>query len=106
MAVPKFTVTYDIVTEESAEYGDAEERGFVLPGGWHQPDVNDPHVSMSLREAVNLVGCVENSGSWFTETDERFDYETGGRETRSLHPPRNVTPSSYRRLCRLLGARP
>lgn len=31
------TVTYEIVTPESAEHGDAAERGFYQPGGWHYP---------------------------------------------------------------------
>ena len=30
-----FAVTYEIVTPDSAEHGEAEERGFVAPGEWH-----------------------------------------------------------------------
>lgn len=106
--MPKFHVTYEIVTPESAEHGDAAERGFVTPGGWrheiNSTDINDPGLDLDLRSAVNLIGCVENSGSWFTETDGRDDYRTGANERRSLHPPRNITPASYARLARLLAA--
>lgn len=27
--MPKFNITYEIVTDESAEHGDVEERGFI-----------------------------------------------------------------------------
>lgn len=96
----KFYVTYEIVTEESAEHGDCAERGFVTPGQWKGPEAE----AMTLREAVNLIGCTENSGRWFTETDGRQDYITGACESRSLHPPENITPASYDRLARLLNA--
>lgn len=29
----RWRVTYETITPESAEHGDAEERGFMLPGG-------------------------------------------------------------------------
>lgn len=99
-----FSVTYDIVTPESAEHGDAAERGWVHPGGWHSM-ADDPS-KMSLREAIDLVGCLQDVGGWFVETDGRVDYRTGAEETRSLHPPRNITPASYGRLQRVLKARP
>lgn len=96
----KFHVTYEIVTPESVENGEAEEGGFVQPGGWHTEDSE----GMSLREAVDLVdaGVMEDAGSWFVEVDVRVDYRTAAEERRSLHPPRNITPSSYARLRRLL----
>jgi hypothetical protein len=95
-----FRVTYEIIAPESAEHGDAAERGYVSPGDWHHDDES----AMSLREAVNLVGCLEDSGSWFSETDGRDDYRTGAHERRDLHPPHNITPASYSRLKRLLKA--
>lgn len=105
----RFRVTYDIVTPESAEHGDIAEGGFMLPGGWRVPPLigkPTPGVEMSLREAVDLVsaGCMEDSGSWFTEIDGRPDYRTGEEERRAFHPPDNCTAASYARLARLLGA--
>lgn len=100
----RFIVTYYIVTPESAEDGDIAEAGYVCPGGWRFGVDEDGDVTMSLREAVRLVGCVEDSGAWFTESDGREDYRTGAVERRSLHPPRNITPSSYARVARLLRA--
>jgi hypothetical protein len=101
-----FRVTYDIVTEYSAAEGECAESGFIISGGYHvdidtalADDAGD--YSMRLREALDYCYPQENCGSWFTEVDERLDYRTGDSETRSLHPPRNITASSYKRLCRL-----
>lgn len=102
--MPKFTVTYDIVTHESAEDGDIEEGGFICPGGWRFGPTEDADVTMSLREAVGLMGSCYDAGRWFAEHDGQQDYRTGAVETRHLHPPRNITPASYARLARLLKA--
>lgn len=104
----KFHVTYDIVTPESAENGDTAENGFVDHNGWRYDvrDTNQPNqFDMRLRAAMQLCSPQEDSGRWFSEVDGRDDYRTGGNEIRALHPPRNVTPSSYARLKRLLGVR-
>lgn len=110
-----FHVTYEIITPESAEHGDAAERGFVLDNGWHEllpDDVCGPGAGkimaacgMRLREAANLVGCVEDCGAWFCESDDRQNYRTGEATRYSLHPPENITAASYRRLRRVLGIR-
>lgn len=111
MTRSRFRVTYDIVTPESAENGDTAENGFVLPGGYHV-DVataiadTEGDYEMDLRTALNYVCPQENSGRWFTECDGRENYRTGEHETRSLHPPRSITASSYRRLCKLFKIRP
>ena len=108
-----FHVTYSIVTPESAEQGDESEHGFVLASGAHR-DMEGiwgeaaaavkAQCGMSLRDAARLMGYVEDSGSWFTETDGRRDYQTGAETRFSFHPGHNVTPASYGRLARLLGA--
>ena len=93
-----FTVTYEVVTPESAEYGDAEERGFVSE-------------SCNLREAINLVGGQVTEASeypiisprWLTNYEYNEDYTTGAREARSMHFPDNTTPSSRIRIAKLLG---
>lgn len=103
-----FRVTYDIVTPESAENGDTEENGFVLPGDWRdsiEVAMNQPRdaYNVTLREAMRLASPQEDCGMWWAECDGREDYQTGAIETRSIHPPHNITPSSYRRVSRLLG---
>ncbi|MCQ4158746.1 hypothetical protein NON00_02240 [Roseomonas sp. GC11] len=98
-----FSVTYEIVTPESAEEGDAAERGFVLPGEWRQSANEIGDVRMSLRDAMRLAYPQEDCGNWWAEADGRTDYETGAVETRCIHPPRNITAASYARVSRLLG---
>lgn len=106
-------ITYEIVTQESAEHGDAAERGYVEPrfqlrvpieevmgneGEW-----TDESLDWTLREAEQYLGRngMEDSGSWFNGLDPDRDYETGAETYESLHPPRNVTASSYARLARI-----
>ncbi len=105
--MPRFTVTYEIVTPESAENGDYAELGFVLSGGWKEPldrtKTAPEDCAMSLREAMQLAYPQENSGRWWQESEGREDYRTGARETRAIHPPKNITPSSYARISRILG---
>jgi hypothetical protein len=90
----RFNVTYEIITPESAEDGEAESMGFVCQ-------------DVTLREAVEAMGraATEDSGRWFTHTEYGHDYATGAEESRSLHPPRGISAASYGRLCRLLGVR-
>lgn len=96
-------VTYEIVTPESASEGEAESRGFVLPGQWREPaDTSEP-CTMSLREALELVSPACDCGRWLEEYDARVDYATGAEERRALHPPEGITAASYGRLCRLTG---
>ena len=105
----RFTVTYDIVTPESAEDGDVAEAGWAAPGGW-KFDVDDtgPH-ALSLREALDTAGGYRggfyDSGRWFDKIDSDTDYRTGAETRYSLHPPENITPASYARLRRYLTGR-
>lgn len=63
-------------------------------------------VDMGLREALALCWPDFNAGRWLEETDERLDHASGQWERRALHPPESLSPSSYRRLCRVLGIKP
>ena len=107
-------VTYQIVTPESAEDGEAAEHGYFLYGGWHhdidkimamsddEREAEMQALGMDLRTALDCVSCLEDSGRWFSESDPRLNYRDGSDETRSLHPPDNITPASYERVKRLL----
>lgn len=100
-------VTYEIITPESAEEGDAEESGFIRE-------------KCTLREAVatvfetrtshcDTVMAIETDSSpfagarWVTVYNGK-EYLTGAYENRSLHIPARVTQASRVRLARLLGA--
>jgi len=103
----KFDITYEIVTQESAEHGDVDDQGYIAQG-------------LTLREAIDTlfetrtsrcsgVECIEPSCSdikdtrWFTVRNG-MEYETGAYESRSLHMPDHVTGSSRHRIARLIGA--
>ena len=100
-----FDVTYEIVTPESAEHGDAEERGYIGP-------------SMGLRDAIyevlqtrtSLVECIHaiefsssdvESARWLTVYNGP-EFETGAQESRSLRFPEHLTASTKRRIMRLV----
>lgn len=95
----KFSVTYEIITEESAQNGDFAESGFLLE-------------NVGLREAIKEfhVGYVKPSCSpiqhnpyvWFTAYGE-MNISDGSYENRSLHCPKNITPSSHKRVAQLIG---
>lgn len=103
-----FRVTYEVVTPESAENGEAAFRGFLMESG-RCIDIEVAILSsftaynMTLREAMRLASPQEDCGRWWQEVDGRLDYRTGAVETRAIHPPHNITESSYRRVSRLLG---
>lgn len=109
-----FRVTFDTVTPESAERGDFARNGFLDEAGnefaqqdfatfkeWQ--DFEAP--AMTLKQAVALCGCLENSGNWLSESDGSTDYHTGEVVRRYIHPPRNISSASYARLCRALKVR-
>ena len=89
-----YSVTYDIVTPESAIHGDVAEAGYVAE-------------NVSLREAIREVGgvCFEHNGNydWFTNYEYDLNYSTGAQESRSLHLPDHITGASRVRIGRLLG---
>ena len=106
--MPLFNVTYEIVTQESAEHGDFEEWGFIAEGVDLRRAVECVHETRTNR--VDGVECIECDSSpcdaprWITVLNG-MEYETGAQENRALHIPQGVTASSARRIARLVGAR-
>lgn len=103
----KWRVTYEVITEESAACGDIAEGGFINAEGWRTEALvgrPTPGVDMTLRNALRFVTPQEDVGRWLIEVDGRGHFTDAEGETRhALHPPENITPASYSRLCRLLG---
>jgi len=96
----KFNVTYEIVTPESAAYGEAAESGFVAK-------------DIGLREAADMVGnwaveadcypvTLATPPRWLTNCEYCESITEGSRESRSLHLPANVTPATAMRIARLM----
>ena len=48
----RFTVTYDVVTHESAEYGEVAESGFESTGGWKHDDPD----YLTLKACLSACG--------------------------------------------------
>jgi len=96
----QFSVTFERITEESCEVGEAEEQGFEFE-------------QCTLSEALNFLrwngnGYIEadewphQCPRWFTWYGDR-DMRSGDVVNYSLHIPNSVTPSSRRRIARLIG---
>ena len=123
MPRPRFRVTYETISPESAEHGDAAEHGYCTPRGWQFPIDYLPdgtltiggapaspeeyaELDLDLKEAIGITGSgLEDSGSWLSTVDGDQDYRTGEETRYSLHPPDTITAASYRRLKRALGVR-
>jgi hypothetical protein len=112
MATCGFSVTYERWTYEDAEHGDTADRGFVIE-------------NVSLRDAMRQGLEYQHPGwSGACEADcypvtrnnpprrltfyrwnecTRENLETGISESRSLHFPAHITPSSAVRIARLFG---
>ena len=108
------SMTYDIVTPESAEYGDVAETGFAAPGGWTFPVRDEDGEVMSARKAgegqpvwdetdvdededvleeaarfITQYGGVNAGGgptsdSYYT-MDSEEDFQTGARKSYGFH---------------------
>ena len=94
-----FNVTYDIVSDESAEHGDVDELGFIAE-------------NISLRDGIELVMTCDSMHvdgynldcNEFTITvNHSRDYLSGLFESRYLHIPRNTTISSLNRIHNLFN---
>lgn len=92
--------TYEIVTPESAEYGEAADRGF----DWE----DCPH---TFRETVELIrdgGFIYPSASYgapgWLSTEPEHDYWTGETEQKSLHPGEDARSQRYwEKACKAAG---
>jgi hypothetical protein len=103
-----FSVTYEIITEESACDGDAEERGFIEEGVGLRDAIAAVRDTRTCH--VGGVECVEPSDSnvanarWITVCNS-MEYLTGAQESRSIHFPDSLTSATRVRIARLLGVR-
>lgn len=114
------TVTYEIVTPESAEHGDAAERGFYQPGGWHYPTPDglvgedftrwceetgnaDPikhdDIYEVARDAIYDGYGVEEGCDWLVWQGDELDAETedgdAGTEQRHMHKGDDITDAEW-----------
>jgi len=102
--ISAFAVSYEIVTQESAEHGDVAEHGMIAHG-------------LTLREGIKLlhatrtnrVGGVESVSAdsgppRFVTVVNGMEFETGAQESRTLHIPLLLrSNATRRRIARLCG---
>jgi len=99
-----YSVTYDIVTEESAEEGDTADSGHILESALLDDAIHSVLDTESNTIDGRYIHANESNGRirWITVSNGA-DWITGESETRYLHIPETVTASSSRRIARLLG---
>ena len=90
-----FLVTWDRITEESAELGDTEDGGF---DGYASMEPDEFDVEDGLTAADKAIRyltrdhCVESSGShfhpgiWYSDADSDTDCRTGDETRHAYHP--------------------
>lgn len=86
-------ITYEIVTEESAENGEAEESGFLAENS----EYTFRELVDALREKFTNASCwpvSANVNTWFASEPDT-DFRTGEVQTESIHysranPPKNA----------------
>lgn len=102
----RFNVSYEIVTPESAEEGDAAERGVICKGATLRDALADVFATRTSRvdggdgAQDNNAGCGES----FTVYNG-MEYETGAHESRTFHAPSTITRASWSRIKSIVGVR-
>jgi len=100
-----FTFTYETITPESAEYGDAEERGFIDPGHWkYQPENYDgPNIWRpgDLSHYIRFAQELNITKDGYSVDPDR-DYNNGSEIHYAMHVE-GCTPSTRQRIYRLLA---
>jgi len=114
-----FRVSFEIVTQESAEHGDADSRGWIGSALGMFPQERAPE-PCGLSRAVAMVtqtrtsrvdgatGIEPDSSDWSqaraVTVYNGAEYKTGAHESRTLHFPESMTALRRRALCALLCA--
>lgn len=81
--------TYEIITEESAEHGDAEERGFIFQDAEY-----------TFRDLVNeliefpVPSCWPGIPDW-ASSHEMINYSDGSVTIESIHPGNDYKSQKY-----------
>jgi len=102
----KFSVSFEIVTQESAENGNAESRGYICESTNLRSAIDDLFQTRT-SQCEGVTGIESNeypvtSPKWITVYNG-MEFETGAYESRAIHFPRHITSASRIRVARLLG---
>ena len=116
-ALYAFRVTWETVTDESAEHGDAESRGFLDAFGDRIPVEGEPG-TFRLRDALAMVdSALPNTAEVAAIVPDQSpgaprsiswhcgrDWRSGKFETVTLHIPETVSRASRERIRNLCHA--
>lgn len=99
----RFTVTAQIVTQESASEGCCDEsQSDSMP----DLDLRDAVKTVFGTRTVHVDGVSQIEGDHCAVTVYNgMEFLTGAEENRTLHIPPNISRASGRRIARLLGVR-
>lgn len=75
-----YSITYEIITPEDAEFGEPSERGFLEKNT--QADFED---MISILEGTEPSEYPPSPSAWYTRTEVNVDYQTGAVESNSYH---------------------
>jgi len=96
-----FHVSYEIVTEESAQFGDAQERGVISDNVSLRDALED---LLSARANVSSVEANDSLDPYWVTVYYDMDLAYGHYENRSLHMPPSLTLSTRKRIERIVKA--
>jgi hypothetical protein len=82
----RIPITFEIVTPESAEQGDAEERGWIDEDGEQFNSAGEAARFLISNGATEPSSSRFHKGVWYTASDYNTDWQTGAVESRSFHP--------------------
>jgi len=115
-----FPVTAEVITAESCEQGDAAKRGYCdYYGSWSdEPDCWDLHHLLEALPSGRWEGDGAPIPRWITLEPDSYAWLSSIWEALastvegdvlavgfSVHRPRDITDSSWLRVCRMLGWR-
>lgn len=97
-------ITFERVTYESAEHGEAEESGYLHEGLTFREAMEELRWQRGCHvEADSSPVCLAFPPRWFMIYEAEHDIATGDVINYALHIPKHVTPASRLRVARLLG---
>ena len=96
----KLSMTFETVTQESAENGESEENGFVFEAC----DCTARELARYItHDGFTVPSCSHGVPRWLS-TDPETDYVTGETETRSIHPGTDAqSQKGWARVLRITG---
>ena len=97
-------VTFDIITPESSELGEAEEMGFISENVSLRDAITDLFNTRTAHGGgISFIECF-NEWPFSIRVGNGMEFLTGAHEQRTLHLNDTLTQSSATRLAKLLGA--